>query len=45
MNALRDGHLIESLPFHSVKYNELTDVGAQSLGASLKKCKNIKTLR
>ncbi|XP_011602128.2 MHC class II transactivator isoform X1 [Takifugu rubripes] len=34
-----------SLTDLDVKYNELTDVGAESLGASLKKCKNIKTLR
>uniref|UniRef100_A0A8C9YT05 Class II major histocompatibility complex transactivator n=1 Tax=Sander lucioperca TaxID=283035 RepID=A0A8C9YT05_SANLU len=31
--------------FDSVKYNKLTDVGAQSLGASLKNCKKMKTLR
>lgn len=30
---------------NSIKYNKLTDVGAQSLGDSLTKCKNIRTLR
>ena len=29
----------------SVKYNKLTDVGVQSLGASLRNCKKMKTLR
>lgn len=31
--------------FNSVKYNKLTDVGAQSLGVSLRNCKKMKTLR
>ncbi|XP_041673297.1 MHC class II transactivator isoform X2 [Cheilinus undulatus] len=34
-----------SLTELDVKYNKLTDVGAQSLGASLRKCKQMKTLR
>uniref|UniRef100_A0A8C9YSZ6 Class II major histocompatibility complex transactivator n=1 Tax=Sander lucioperca TaxID=283035 RepID=A0A8C9YSZ6_SANLU len=34
-----------SLTNLDVKYNKLTDVGAQSLGASLKNCKKMKTLR
>lgn len=34
-----------SLLFDSVKYNKLTDVGAQSLGVSLRNCKKMKTLR
>lgn len=34
-----------SLLFDSVKFNKLTDVGAQSLGASLRNCTKIKTLR
>lgn len=34
-----------SLFFDSVKFNKLTDVGAQSLGASLRNCTKVKTLR
>uniref|UniRef100_A0A3B3UC24 Class II, major histocompatibility complex, transactivator n=1 Tax=Poecilia latipinna TaxID=48699 RepID=A0A3B3UC24_9TELE len=34
-----------SLTDLDIKYNKMTDIGAQSLGASLRKCSKVKTLR